>query len=397
MADLPALPLGQPQTRKRVTRVSPRPTLTGPGAGRQSERLGPALGRITAAFEAARVAATSQPTAAPEQVLVLEVAGELTDFIRAIERIRGLEFLVEDTQERIESGSEFAAVDNKGKIHHYDRQLYMVFSDHGAWSELLKLWQRFQKGERMPYGKAPFAHMFSRLENLRPWDDRDRLERTGALRVWERELTELQDELIQFEIELWLRSDPIRREQATSELRSDLVRNGGRLISESIRPEIGYHGVLAEIPAKLLAETIWRHDVRWLQTGSIRFFHAVGQFAAVPEEGELEVHVDQVAERPSPDGRSPRIAVLDGMPLAQHALLAGRITLDDPEGWEELVEAARRNHGTATASLVLHGDLNNSDRSQTSPIYIRPILWDQTPAWVHGAARSFHETGSPWT
>ncbi len=387
MAELPALPLGQAEARGRVTRASPRPTLTGAGPGRQDERLGPAIGRISAAFEAARVAMTGEPEAAPEQVLVLEVAGELTDFLKAIRRIDGLEFLVEDAEERIESGADFAAVDNKGKVHPYDRQLYMVFSDHAAWTELLNLWQRFKNGEPMPYGKAPFAHMFSRLENLRPWEDRDRLERTGVLQVWERELAGLKDELVPFEIELWLRSDAERREQAIDEMRADLKRNGGRLISESVRPEIGYHGVLAQIPARLLAETIWRHDVRWLRTGPIRFFHAVGQLAVVAQDGEPEPPVEEIAQRPAPASATPRIAILDGVPLAQHALLAGRIALDDPDGWEGLVQAARRNHGTATASLVIHGDLNDSNGAQAAAVYIRPILWDQAPAWVGGAGR----------
>ena len=126
---------------------------------------------------------------------MLEVAGELSEFAKAIEQIDGLEFLLEATQERIESGVEFAAVDSKGKAHHYDRQLYMLFSDQAAWTQMLGLWQRFQKGEKMPVKQAAFTHMFARLEDLRPWDDRDRLQRTGVLEVWERELENLRDGL----------------------------------------------------------------------------------------------------------------------------------------------------------------------------------------------------------
>ncbi len=387
MPELPALPLGRPEVRERITRQTPRPKLQGPGVKRQLERLGPAIARVTAAFTAGRVTATGEPAASPEQVLVLEVAGELTNFVKAVARIPGLEFLVEAAQDRVDSGVEFAAVDNKGKAHRYDRQLYVVFSDDAAWRELLGLWERFQKNEKMPHGKAPFTHLFSRLEDLRPWDDRDRLERTGALDVWARELSALPAQPVEFEIELWLRRDPTRRAQAVADLTADLQAAGGELVRESVREEISYHGILARVSGGLLAETVVNHEVRWLRSGSVRFFHAVGQFAAAPGDGALEPAQDRAAARPLPTGTVPRVAVLDGVPLAGHELLAGRITVDDPDGWEELVEVSRRNHGTATASLVVHGDVNAEGRAQPAPVYVRAILWDQAPAWVGGGGR----------
>jgi hypothetical protein len=387
MPELPALLLGRPELRQRTTGPGFRPKLEGPGAKRQLERLGPAIGRVTAAFEAGRVTATGEPAASPEQVLVLEVAGELTNFLKAIARVPGLEFLVEAAEDRVDSCDEFAARDKNGKAHRYDRQLYVVFSDDAAWRELLGLWERFQNGEAMPYGKAPFTHLFSRLEALRPWDDRDRLERTGALDVWARELTELPTQPVEFEIELWLRRDPGRRAQAVADLVADLKAAGGELVHESVHEEISYHGILARVPGGLLAETVLNHEVRWLRSGSVRFFHAVGQFAAAPGDGPLEPAPAAASGRPLPAALQPRVAVLDGVPLAGHELLAGRIALDDPDGWEELVAVNRRNHGTATASLVVHGDLNAGSQPQPVPVYVRPILWDQAPSWVGGGGR----------
>lgn len=388
MADLPALPLGPPDPRRRTTRQTPRATLQGPGAARQLQRLGPAIRRVSAAFAAGRVATTAEPAASPEQVLVLEVAGELTDFAKAVGKVRGLEFLLEAVQDRVDSGEDFAAVDSQGKVHRYDRQLYLVFSDAAAWQELLSLWDRFQKGETMPYGKAPFRHLFSRLETLRAWDDRDRLQHTGALDAWQRELADLPQQLVEFEIELWLRRDPARRAEAIANLRTDLDAAGGELLQDSVRLEISYHGVLARVPAARLADAVARHEVRWLRSGSVRFFHAVGQFAAAtPEAGALDPAVLSIAQRAPPNDTPPRVAVLDGLPLAGHALLAGRIILDDPDGWEAVTTARRRNHGTAMASLVLHGDLNGDGPAQSAPVYVRPILWDQAPDWVHGEGR----------
>jgi hypothetical protein len=388
MPDLPALPLGPPDARGRRIRQSPRPTLRGPGSARQLERLGPSFARLTAAFEAGRLVATAQPAANPEQVLVLEVAGELTDFVKAISKVPGLDFLVEAAQDRVDSGDDFAAVDREGKLHRYDRELYVVASDRSAWQELLSLWERFQRGERMPYGKAPFGHLFSRLDTLRAWDDRDRLERTGVLYVWRQELSELSDQLVEFEVELWLRDDPDKRREVLAQLRSDVEAQAGEILAESVRPEIGYHGVLARVPARCLREAVEQHEFRWLRTGPVRFFRAVGQFAAESPDDALLVPADvEALERPGRGAVPPRIALLDGVPLAGHQLLAGRIVVDDPERWEELTPAARRLHGTAMASLVVHGDLGVLGAAQRSPVYVRPILWDQAPEWLHGPGR----------
>jgi hypothetical protein len=362
--------------------------LRGPGSVRQLERLGPSFARLTAAFEAGRLVTTEQPAANPEQVLVLEVAGELTDFVNAIAKVPGLEFLVEAAQDRVDSGDDFVAVDREGKLHRYDRELYVVASDRSAWQELLSLWERFQRTEPMPHGKAPFGHLFNRLETLRVWDDRDRLERTGVLDVWRQELSQFGDQLVEFEVELWLRDDPDKRREISAQLRSDVEAQGGEILAESVRAEIGYHGVLARVPARSLREALEQHEFRWLRTGPVRFFHAVGQFAAEsPADALLEPADVEALKRPQPGAVPPRIALLDGVPLAGHQLLAGRIVIDDPDRWEELMPAARRLHGTAMASLVVHGDLGVSGPAQRAPVYVRPILWDQAPEWVRGAGR----------
>ena len=260
----------------------------GPGAAAQQRRLGPELARLTRAFEQGRLTAADEPTAlAPEQVLVLEIAGELTDFARAVRRIPGLEFLAEEAEDKLAADEEFAAVDREKKRHPYTRQLFLMASDATAWQQLLRLWRLFQRTERFPHGLTAFRDLFSRLRSLRAWDDADRLERTGALDAWERELVELGEELVEFEIELWLRRDAHRREQALADLRSDLEEAGGELVAESVHEEIAYHGVVGRAPARLLRDAVAHHQVRWLKTEYVRFFRAAGQIAAVaPEDVE---------------------------------------------------------------------------------------------------------------
>ena len=384
MPELPALPLGQPTTDRRETRPSPRPRVTGPGPQVQSHRLGGALQRLTAAFEAQRVAIGDGADAIePEQVIVLDIAGEIDEFVAAVQRVPGLEFLAEEVEDKVDP-DDFAAIDQQGRRRRYARQLFLVFSDQTAWQQLLSLWERFQRGEDFERGLTKFKHLFSLLREVRAWDDRDRLERTGALEAWERELSDADDQLIEFEIELWLRSDRARRSAAVADLRADLEAVGGEFVVEYVNEDIDYHGLLGRAPARRLLEAVADHEVRWLRTGAVRFFHAVGQMAvpATPDDASPE-SVEAPAE--SPTAGEARIAVLDGLPLAGHTLLRDRIVIDDPDGWEATIPVARRVHGTAMASVVVHGDLNEDAAPLRSPVYVRPILTAEVPDWVQDA------------
>jgi hypothetical protein len=60
--------------------------------------------------------------------------------------------------------------------------------------------------------------------------------------------------------------------------------------------------------------------------------------------------------------------------LERHQLLEERLLVDDPDGWAVEIPARDRNHGTAMASLVIHGDLGGGESPLESPVYVRPIL-----------------------
>jgi hypothetical protein len=341
------------------------------------------LQRLSDAFQAGRLSAQSEPDGLePEQIIVMEIAGELKDFVKAVNRISGLEFLVEELLDKVDP-DEFAVEDSKGRRRGYRRQLLLVASDRAAWQQILSLWERFKREEQFPHGLTKFRDLFEWLRELRPWDDRDRLERTGALDAWREELVSLRDELVEFEAELWLRNDADRRSAAVDGIRSDLESAGGELIAQTVLEEIGYHGVLGRVPAHLLQSAAENHEVQWLRTGAVRFFHATGQIAAIGEDVEEETQVGDSTGESGAAGR-PRIALLDGVPLANHASLAERVVLDDPDNWEAVTPVDRRVHGTGMASLILRGDLSAESAPLQSPIYVRPILKADAPSWVTG-------------
>jgi hypothetical protein len=66
--------------------------------------------------------------------------------------------------------------------------------------------------------------------------------------------------------------------------------------------------------------------------------------------------------------------MLDGLPLANHARLQGRLIIDDPDEWADAYPAGERVHGTAMASLIAWGELDGAGTALAAPIYARPIL-----------------------
>lgn len=82
---------------------------------------------------------------------------------------------------------------------------------------------------------------------------------------------------------------------------------------------------------------------------------------------------------PAPQGQEgplpPIAALFDAMPVQNHALLAGRLVLDDPDDFDAMSVVAERRHGTEMASLILHGDRNRGEAPLSRRVYFRPVLY----------------------
>jgi Subtilase family len=66
--------------------------------------------------------------------------------------------------------------------------------------------------------------------------------------------------------------------------------------------------------------------------------------------------------------------LIDGVPVAQHSLLAGSLTINDLFDLEPNALVADRHHGTAMASLILHGDRNSSEQRLGRKLHVIPVL-----------------------
>ena len=96
---------------------------------------------------------------------------------------------------------------------------------------------------------------------------------------------------------------------------------------------------------------------------------------------------DFLVTEPITDLRDPVVALLDGLPLQNHRRLLGYLIIDDPDDLGSKYIARERKHGTAMASLILHGDLDGNENPLSRKLYVRPILQPNQKGW-----RRYEET-----
>ena len=319
----------------------------------------------------------------PEEVVVLETVGTVDDFIRAVEAVPGMEWLAEVEAEEIPPDDDFFALAGDGEARP-DRDLrgrvFMVLTNQAALQQMVSLWKMWSSDRRLPRGLGRWKTLFQQLRDVRCWGVRDRLQETGVLEDWQ-ERVEHGQEPVPCEIELWRRLNPEQRRTARSRV-VDLVEDmAGRVIAEADIEEIAYHALLVHLPGvqvRPLFESI-QSDIDLVQCEQIQFFRASGQVSASLADEFQDQDEEALPEEP-PAG-SPVVALFDGLPLQAHRRLQGRLVVDDPDDFERDYPIDTRRHGTAMASLILHGDLAASEGPFPRPLYVRPILRQDPRDW----------------
>ncbi|HUT61308.1 MAG TPA: S8 family peptidase [Phycisphaerae bacterium] len=314
----------------------------------------------------------------PEFAVVLETVGTIEEFKKAVDRIEGLAWLVEWDEEDIAADDDFYDARHPEKP--LSGRLYLVMTNQRGIQELLSLWHMYLQDEnaKFPYGQTKLREVFKQLRDIRRWGVQDRIRETGVLEYWQEMVSE-EDEVF-FETELWFRSTPERRVLAHSALQRVVQSIGGQCVAEAVIPEIRYHGVLVRAPASDINHVLRHAETELVRLEDVVFFRPVGQAKApLPSDDE-----PTEPALPPPDGTpggSPVVALFDGLPLANHPLLARRLVIDDPDGWAETYPADHRWHGTAMASLIAHGDLEEGGDAQSRPIYVRPVMRPNSYDW----------------
>jgi len=435
MADKPLLIFPNPTAAARPTgkgRFIP-PNYHYPDVNRQKDRLTQQFQTMRQAF-----VTDTETGIEPEYVLVMETIGRIEDFARAVRAISGLEWLAEIDTDEIESDEDFYQKPKIGKRLFYEKVeeinakqssqiwcvlereafvnehgiltdrnvedfvsfipddfknleqqiidvfknaakpseviggcLFLSMSNRQAMERILRLWGQWDSQRRLPDGYQKWSEVFSNLRALRPWDVQDRLRETRVLEYWQENLDFYQSQglLVPFEIELWFRRDRRKRSKAQEKLEG-LVRQGnGNVISSCMIDEIHFHALKAELPPDSIQSVLASRYTNLFRSQDVMFFRPTGQCSVdVLPEGEPEEFLSGEASG------DPVVAILDGDPFVNHALLRGRLRVEDPDDFGSSYQARDRKHGTAISSLICHGELDASEPPLTKPVYIRPIM-----------------------
>jgi hypothetical protein len=372
-----------PEPRAKQTQaVAPRAGL--PSPSRQKERLEQKFKDIVSGFDGLQATAIGFE---PELVVVFEtVADTVSDFAKAAANVEGLEWVAEHDLGDQPGDEDFTVPGDAAKG--LPARLYAVMTSQQAIHKLLSLWGEWQADPTKEWNKkglrgyGEFKNVFIHLKDIRRWGPRDRLHHTGVLSAWEENQRFLADHprvnhpAARFEVELWCRTDPTARSRAYGHLEALVRGAGGKCIAQAAVPEIAYHGVLAELPATAVAASLAAIESQaytdLLRCEDVMFFRPRAQSVFPLGEAAAEAGpTDRAPERPS---ATPVVAVFDGLPLANHALLKDAVIIDDPDGHESRYRPGFQQHGTAMCSLILHGDLSHAEPPLTRPVYVRPIL-----------------------
>ncbi len=237
------------------------------------------------------------------------------------------------------------------------------------------MWKDWLRGTKPKHGLTAFRDVFDTLKNLRPWGPQDRvleedrqaiasqLDQSGAIRV---------------EIELVFRFSDGVAQTAEETVSAFVVRAGGHVVSRSRIATIAYHALLVDLPAEAAQGLLARTAASIAGLDPIMHIRPQSLATAIDVAEREE---SAAIEQPAQQRREPILALLDGVPVSQHPLLAGALNVEDQFGLEPETPVADRDHGTAMASLIVHGDRNVPQRSLDRRVHCVPLLGarDQFP------------------
>jgi hypothetical protein len=282
--------------------------------GRQAGAFSPKFNRLAEVLsrDPTGLELRADPTAlAPERLLVFEVRGSINAFAKAVRRIPGLELV--DEEELQEDELDKAPV------------AYLMVPDVRALRDLESLWRRSLDG-RLVAGETPWRDVFGLLRDLRPWGPRDRVQHLDANILQEEIDGRAADELVRLEIELVFRASLRTSVEPEDEVRHAVRAQDGRVVSASRIADIAYHALLVDLPVRAVQRIIEQSPDGFAALEPVMHIRPQSAASSV-EVAEAE---DSVAASPAvaPLG-DPILALVDGVPMAAHVLLAAHMVVDD--------------------------------------------------------------------
>lgn len=327
---------------------------------------------------AENVSVAADPRAVvPERCLVFELIGDVPQFNVAA-RALGLEWLAtEATTDEALDEDEDGVPETGDPADQPPQRLYLTMPTEAALTRLLARWKRYEEGKApADDGQKGLWKLFDYLHTLRVWSIQDRLDPSMARYV----ATMLEDRKakgVLVALDMWYRNEAERRDQSMETLQEMLTEVKGELLDTVDIEEIRYQGALIRVPGKVAQQLV-------AGQGKIAAFDDV---MTIRPQSAYESQIESAAAVEAEPLDAPVfdrecIAVLlDGYPIDQHELLADRLKLYELEVDGASAPAAGRLHGTAMASLIVHGDLQSSSKQPLNrPLGVLPVLVAPDPA-----------------
>jgi hypothetical protein len=354
-----------------------------PNHGRQVERIAAQLADVQQDFSHYKASIGGAVAGfEPETVLVIEIAGRVEDFKRAVDATDGLEWLGEWDIEDIEPDDDFYEANKKGgkTDKRLTGRLFLSLGNEQGIKELLILWNQWEKGQKLPMNKTKWRDVFAQALKIRRWGIEETLRETGMVDRWRDLLDPInpaQD--IHCQIEMFYRRNPAKRNQNETIITELLLEMGGQTLSSFIdMPDIAFHAVKAKLPAAkvrhllvLLNSPNAEIDIQLFKFSAVMYFRPTGQNVAVSGD-----EVGEPGEFPEGSPELPPVAaILDGAPNLLHEALKNRLLFDDPDNLAGEYQPGERRHGTTMASLVVHGELvDGLPAPLTRRVYYLPVM-----------------------
>jgi hypothetical protein len=380
MADLPLLFFPLRGTAPRKKKRGGGNLLFPKSRASQETRLSDQIAQLEQDFEQRRLALQADPeNTSPETVLVLELATSVTNFGKAAAKV-GLNILGEwDGDELAADALGFAVYSKKDKLKREQistAHIYLTAATLAAGIEFRRLFEIWRRADSWPPGTTPWRDVFNCILRIRPWGPEDRLRDSGLAQDW-KAAVDAGLQTVQFEADFWFRpQSAISREQVTEKFRRHLERLGGSLRHQAVIEEIGYHGVLGELPVTAISDLENLAQLEFIRFEEVFEVHRVTQ-AAEPRTVEGADILAPVAESGRANG-VPVVAVIDGVPVQNHPDLAGYVNVIDADNLESQAPASERVHGSQIASLIVNGDLTQGSSKLRRPVVVRPVLIPET-------------------
>ncbi|MBD9624751.1 S8 family peptidase [Ensifer sp. ENS06] len=305
----------------------------------------------------AGLALRADPAAlAPERLLVFEVKGSVAAFARAIANVRGLELIDEEELPNDEDKAPVA---------------YLLVPDLRALQQIESLWRTWVGGRALPQGFTPWRDVFACLRDLRVWGPADRVQSLDADVLVEEIEGREDDELVPLEIELVFRASPEAGAISEATVTAAVRQSGGQLLSRARLDDIAYHAILAELPVAAVRTVVERAPGSLAGVEPIMHIRPQSVVTGIESNDLLQA---APAPAPGPVTADPILALLDGVPVAGHSLLQHHLSVEDHFGLEPGALVSQRFHGSAMASLIVHGDRNRPEPPLPRQVHCIPVL-----------------------